>query len=263
VQSDEFLKAWREKARAWQAQVPATDRPDESAIEGALSAGHPLITLAEPALPPELFAEVAADLAGLLAAYRADHGPGRIAAALRAAGPDEAEALVRGVFTGNVGAWAEAHDLPADLLTTVASLALQPFMARFAASVAADAPLIMWRRNRCPICGGAADVCRIDPDNLRYLHCPQCDAQWEHHRLTCANCDTDDIKKVTLLTVQTMEPWRVELCDVCGGYTKSLDQRHGGHLAMPRIDLFLEDARTLSLDILAEERGYRREGRMQ
>ncbi|HLN65409.1 MAG TPA: formate dehydrogenase accessory protein FdhE, partial [Symbiobacteriaceae bacterium] len=60
-----------------------------------------------------------------------------------------------------------------------------------------------------------------------------------------------------------LEPWRVEVCEDCGGYIKTLDQRHGGHLAMPKVDLFLEDARTLTLNLLAEEEGYRRGGRKQ
>lgn len=266
MQSYEFLKAWRERARSWQAQTPAPEAlPSDTAAEGALLAGEPLVTLAEPVLPAELFAAALADLAGLLAEYQPPEAtaPRALAESVRRAAPAEQEALTEAVRNGNVAEWAARRGVDGALLTTLAGLALQPFMSRFAEALAADAPLGLWRRNYCPVCGSPADVCRIDPDNIRYLHCPRCDTQWEHHRLTCVNCDTDDIKKVNILTVETLEPWRVEVCDVCGGYTKSLDQRHGGHLALPKVDLFLEDARTLALDLLAEQEGYRRGGRVQ
>lgn len=261
MQSLEFLRTWREHARKWQAQVAApTSTPATVAIEGAFLTGEPLITLVDPVIEPDLFAQVLTDLAGLYAATRPESKP--LADALARASAAERSGLAASLLAGEgPGEW-EAG-VSADLLLTLAGLALQPFMARFAQAVTAGAPLQMWRRNHCPVCGSAADVCRIDPDNLRYLHCPQCDTQWEHHRLTCVNCDTDDIKQVKILTVEEMEPWRVEVCDACGGYTKTLDQRHGGHLAMPRVDLYLEDARTLQLDVLAEQEGYRRGGRAQ
>lgn len=259
MQSLEFLRAWRERSRQWQERIPApATRPSDVSMEGAFLSGDPLITLVEPVISPALFAEVLADLAGQLAQFQPDARP--LADALAKASPAEREALAESLLDGRgAGDWA----VQPDVLLTLAGLALQPFMARFAQAVAPGAPLPMWRKNFCPVCGTAPDVCRIDPDNLRFLHCPQCDTQWEHHRLTCVNCDTDDVKKVNILTVEEMEPWRVEVCDVCGGYTKTLDQRHGGHLAMPRVDLYLEDARTLQLDLLAEQEGYRRGGRAQ
>jgi FdhE protein len=263
MQSLEFLRAWRERARALEAELPGPDRlPAPEEAEAALSRGEPLITLVEPPIDPERFAAVLAELASLYAAGRAEARP--LAEGLAALPPDErrtlAEALVHG---GDVAGWAARLGADESLLLTLAALALQPFMARFARAVRAVAPLHSWRRIHCPVCGAAADLCRIDPDNYRHLHCPQCDTQWEHHRLTCAVCGSDDVRRVSILTLAEQEPWRVEVCDRCGGYIKTLDQRHGGHLAMPHIDLYLEDARTLQLDLLAEQEGYRRGGRAQ
>ncbi len=268
MQSLEFLRAWRERARKWQEQVPAPDTlPEPPAMEGAFMDGNPLVTLVTPKVPAGLYGKVLADLADLLPEHRPeDEGPRTLAHAVRKADEAAMQVLVDALLAGDgtaVQRWAGDHGVASDLLTTLAGLALQPFMTRFASSVIPGAPLPMWRRNYCPVCGVAADVCRIDPDNLRWLHCPQCDTQWEHYRLTCVNCDTDDVKKVHILTLQDLEPWRVEVCDVCGGYTKTLDQRHGGHLALPKVDLFLEDARTLQLDLIAEQEGYRKGGRVQ
>jgi len=263
MQSLEFLRAWRERVRALEEQLPGPARlPAAAEAEAALSRGEPLISLVEPPIDPDRFAALLADLAALYAESRAEARA--LAAGLAELPPegrrDLAQALLRDVDSA---AWAARLGADDDLLLTLGCLALQPFMARFARAVREIAPLQGWRRIQCPVCDAAPDLCRIDPDNIRYLHCPQCDTQWEHHRLTCAVCGTDDVRQVSILTLAGLEPWRVEVCDRCGGYIKTLDQRHGGHLAMPRVDLYLEDARTLQLDLLAEQEGYRRGGRAQ
>jgi len=263
MQSLEFLRAWRERARRWQDELPAPEPlPTAAEAEAALTRGEPLIQLVDPPIAPDRFAALLADLASLYAERRPEARP--LAEGLAAAAPGDRRSLAETLLNGGDSAsWAARYGVEEDMLLALGGLALQPVMARFARALERVAPLHLWRQTRCPICGTAADLCRIDPDNIRHLHCPQCDTQWEHHRLTCAVCGTDDVRKVSILTLEGMEPWRVEVCDQCGGYIKTLDQRHGGHLAMPRVDLYLEDARTLQLDLLAEQEGYRRGGRAQ
>ena len=262
--SYEFLKAWREQSFNLESPVLSVSETD---LEQALQAGQPLVTLVPPAIPADAYAGAVALVAGLLAEHQSGEAAAQasaVKAAVQKSSPSDRQALAEAVLGGSgLEQWAAERGLVPELLTTLASLALQPFMAQHARALAAVAPLGLWRQNDCPVCGSAADVCRIDPDNLRFLHCPTCDTQWEHHRLSCPTCNTDDVKKVNLLTVEDLKPWRVEVCDACGGYTKTLDQRHGGLLARPRVDLFLEDARTLQLNVLAEEEGYRRGGRVQ
>lgn len=263
MQSLEFLRAWRARARLWQEQLPEPGPlPTAAEAEAALSRGEPLINLVTPPVDPDRFAALLTDLAALYAEGRAEARP--LAEGLGVASPAERRALAEVLLGGgDSAAWAARYGVEEDMLLALGGLVLQPFMARFARAVQRVAPLHLWRRTQCPICGTTPDLCRIDPDNIRHLHCPQCDTQWEHHRLTCAVCGTDDVKQVSILTLAGLEPWRVEVCDRCGGYIKTLDQRHGGQLAMPRVDLYLEDARTLQLDLLAEQEGYRRGGRAQ
>lgn len=262
--SYDFLKAWREQSFSFASPVVSVS---ETALEKALQAGEPLLTLVPPVIPADGYTAVLTVVAGLLVEHQSGEGAAQAAAvkaAVQQASPAERQALVQAVLGGSgLEQWAADRGLSPGLLETLASLALQPFMACYAAALTEAAPLGLWRQNSCPVCGSAADVCRIDPDNMRFLHCPTCDTQWEHHRLSCPTCNTDDVKKVSLLTLEDLKPWRVEVCDACGGYIKTLDQRHGGLLARPKVDLFLEDARTLQLDVLAEEQGYRRGGRLQ
>ncbi|WP_374711971.1 formate dehydrogenase accessory protein FdhE [Symbiobacterium terraclitae] len=261
MQSLEFLAAWRERARRWQEQLPEpAPLPSSAEAEAALVRGEPLVHLVDPPVDPDRFAALLTELAALYAEGRTEARP--LADGLAAAPAAEQRALAEALLDGDdVTAWAARYGVEEDMLLALGGLVLQPFMASFARALRRVAPLHLWRRTRCPVCGAAPDLCRIDSDNIRHLHCPRCDTQWEHHRLTCAVCGTDDVKQVSILTLAGLEPWRVEVCDLCGGYIKTLDQRHGGHLAMPRVDLYLEDARTLQLDLLAEQEGYRRGGR--
>lgn len=264
-----FLKAWRARARDWQQRVPPPPRPiTRDALGGALAGGQPLVSVVQPAVPLDLFAEVLADLIRLL------EGAGSSVAgevtglsrAVAAAGPAELASLAEAGLAADddgLARWAANHGLRPDVVATVAGLALQPFLTRLAAGLADAVSFGGWRRNYCPVCGRRPDVARVDPDNIRFLHCGQCDAQWPHHRTACVWCETDDAKRMRIVTAAELEPWRADVCDACGGYVKTLDQRHGGVLAPATVDLFLEDARTLSLDLIAREQGYRRGGSPQ
>lgn len=267
LQSLEFLQAWRQRAPQWQEKAPAAPAIiTKEWLEAALGNGEPLLLAVQPQVPPNLFAEALLEVAGLLQARRPDPALQLLAAALLQAGLPERQGLAQAVLAGDGEAlelWAGETGVSPELLIALAPLALQPFLQRFAADVQKAVSFLSWRQTYCPVCGRDADVARIDPDNLRYLHCAQCDSQWQYHRLSCVCCGTENPKEAQILQVSQWEPWRLDLCDRCGGYMKSLDQRHGGQLSRPGVDLFLEDARTRQLDLLAQEKGYERGGHKQ
>lgn len=262
----DFVTAWRRHVRdAFPARAGGEGFGAGGSKEPDSASGQPLL-LTLP--PPPAAAEYAAALraAGdLLASVQPRFAPTweRLKARLDAAGAGERERLYTAVLLRQQPAvleWAGA-DGEGDTVLTLAELALQPILRPFAAGLAAGHNLAAWRHPHCPVCGREADVARIRADNLRFLHCPVCDTEWPVPRLGCVWCGTDDPKKVQFFTVDELEPWRVDTCDACGGYVKTLDQRAGGPLSMPGVDLFEEDARTLRLDLLAGREGYRRGGR--
>lgn len=267
MQSLEFLQAWRKRTGAWQEKAPAAPAIiAKEWLEEALQQGEPLLLAVQPQVPPNLFADALLDVAGLLQEHRPDPALAALAGAVLQAGLPERQALALATLAGDGAAlqgWAEAAGLRAELLLTLAPLALQPFLQRYAAGLQQAVSLLLWRQPFCPICGREPDVARIDPDNLRHLHCAQCGTQWQYHRLSCVWCGGENPKQQQILQAAQWEPWRLDVCEACGGYLKSLDQRHGGLLARPGVDLFLEDARTRALDLLARQRGYGRGGRKQ
>lgn len=263
--------SWMDFVKAWRRYVDDRSPPPDAAPEGppAGEDGAPLegpLLLSVP--PPPAAAEFAAALraAGdLLALAQPRFGPTweRLRPRVEAAREAERERLYAAAVLRQVPElleWAQA-DGEGETFLTLAELALQPVLRPFAATLVAGRNLAAWRHPFCPVCGREADVARIRPDNLRFLHCPVCDTEWPVTRLSCVWCGTDDPKKVQFLILEALQPWRVDTCEVCGGYMKTLDQRSGGPLAMPGVDLFVEDARTLQLDLLAQREGFRRGGR--
>jgi FdhE protein len=67
----------------------------------------------------------------------------------------------------------------------------------------------------------------------------------------CPNCGEESIDKLPVYTAADFEHVRVEACDTCKVYLKSVDLTKDGH-AVPVVD----ELATIPLNAWAEERGY-------
>lgn len=109
-------------------------------------------------------------------------------------------------------------------------------------------------RLSCPYCGWPPQVAilRDEPDvkSRRLLQCALCSASWSFPRLACPGCGEIDSGKLLCHEVQTRAHLRVEECQTCLGYLKTIDLRQTG-LAVPVVD----DIASIELDIWATERG--------
>jgi FdhE protein len=94
----------------------------------------------------------------------------------------------------------------------------------------------------------------LKENGQRYLICYFCDFQWPWERLKCPFCENTDHKKLHYLYAEGQEACRIDLCDECKQYIKTVDSRKLGHEPYPDI----EDITTLHLDILAAEKGYKK-----
>ena len=112
-----------------------------------------------------------------------------------------------------------------------------------------------WLQGRCPICGSPPQIAQLrDEEGKRYLLCSLCGCQWRWERIACPYCSNKDHKSLHYLYAEDEEAYRVDLCDLCKGYIKTIDSRKLGY--DPYLDL--EDVVTIHLDIIAMEKGYRR-----
>ena len=106
----------------------------------------------------------------------------------------------------------------------------------------------------CPFCGRKPGVAVLRPlgdGGQRRLICSFCLAEWEFRRLICANCGEEDHKKLPVYTADQFPHIRVDCCDRCKRYLKTIDFTKTG-LADPIVD----ELATIPLDLWARDHGY-------
>jgi FdhE protein len=106
----------------------------------------------------------------------------------------------------------------------------------------------------CPFCGArpVAGVLRGEGDGAkRWLLCSLCSTEWPYLRVSCPNCGERDKDKLPVYVVSDMDHIRVDACEQCKTYIKSIDLTRDGH-AVPVVD----ELATVALNIWAEDRGY-------
>jgi FdhE protein len=85
----------------------------------------------------------------------------------------------------------------------------------------------------------------------RTLLCPRCSNEWDFPRVLCPSCREEKPEKLPRYTAQEI-PWmRVEACDSCGKYLKSVDLTLNWD-AEPVVD----ELASTPLDVIAHEHGY-------
>jgi FdhE protein len=111
-----------------------------------------------------------------------------------------------------------------------------------------------WRKGHCPACGSLPSLSLLKgEEGKRYLLCSFCDYQWRTDRLSCPACDNKDQESLKYFCGEGEEAFRIDLCDRCHRYIKTIDYRN-----LEASDPCLEDLATLHLDILASNKGYKR-----
>jgi FdhE protein len=107
---------------------------------------------------------------------------------------------------------------------------------------------------RCPACGEwpQAAVLRGEGEGAkRWLLCSLCSTEWEFRRLLCPNCGEEGQDLLPVFRAEGFDHVRVEACDRCHVYIKSVDLTKNG-LAVPCVD----ELATVPLDLWAVENGY-------
>ncbi len=93
--------------------------------------------------------------------------------------------------------------------------------------------------SRCRICSRhpQVGVLRQEGDGAkRSLVCSLGQAhEWEYRRIVCPACGEEDVKKLAVYSTEKFPQVRVEACDTCRSYIKSVDLTKDGH-AVPVVD---------------------------
>lgn len=106
----------------------------------------------------------------------------------------------------------------------------------------------------CPFCRrkpGFGVLRPLGEGAARSLVCSFCMAEWEFRRIVCPGCGEENDKKLVVFTAEQFPCIRVEGCDSCKTYLKTIDLTKDGH-AEPVVD----ELASAPLDLWAGERGY-------
>ncbi len=131
---------------------------------------------------------------------------------------------------------------------------LQPY-AEFRAAQTPRAPQVVTVRI-CPLCGSRPlmGVLRVEGDSgKRFLLCSFCSQEWEFRRIHCPTCGEEAEGKLPVYVAEQLPHIRVEACDTCKFYLRTVDLTKDGH-AIPLVD----DLAAIPLTLWAHEHGYSR-----
>ena len=105
-----------------------------------------------------------------------------------------------------------------------------------------------WGKGYCPICGSPPGLSMFQGEGERFLFCSFCRHKWSSRRLYCPFCDNTDSISLNYLYTEEEKEYRVDLCDKCKKYIKTIDTRKTERIIYPP----LEQVATLHLDIKAK-----------
>lgn len=131
---------------------------------------------------------------------------------------------------------------------------LQPYAAYVAGRTARPPEHVTPRA--CPLCGGQPmlGVLRVEGDGgKRFLICSFCGNEWGFRRILCSTCGEEDEKKLPVYVAEQFPHIRVETCDTCKFFIRTIDLTKDGH-AVPVVD----DLAAIPLTLWAHEHGYSR-----
>jgi FdhE protein len=106
----------------------------------------------------------------------------------------------------------------------------------------------------CPFCNRkpASGILRQQGDGgRRSLLCGFCLTEWEFRRVVCPGCGQEDNTELPVYTAEELPYIRVECCDTCQTYIKTIDLTKNG-LADPLVD----ELASVPLNLWAQEHGY-------
>lgn len=106
----------------------------------------------------------------------------------------------------------------------------------------------------CPFCRrkpGLGVLRPLGDGGQRSLVCSFCLAEWEFRRMVCPGCGEENHAKLPVYTAEELKHVRVEACDSCRSYIKTVDMTKVG-LAEPVVD----EMASIPLDLWAQKQGY-------
>ncbi len=133
---------------------------------------------------------------------------------------------------------------------------IKPFVEVMASQLKDIVDEDLWDKGSCPICGSQPLMGELTGEEGRRIWtCSFCGNQWRGKRVMCPFCENTDHGSLRYFYTEKEKAYRIDICDKCKRYIKTVDSRQlAGEIFLP-----VEDIATLHLDILAADKGFKRE----
>ena len=108
----------------------------------------------------------------------------------------------------------------------------------------------------CPYCLEKPTVGVLRPEGdggKRSLICSLCATEWSYGRILCPACGEQNVEKLAVYTTDQFQHVRIEACDSCRYYIKTVDLTKTGR-AVPVVD----ELATIPLNLWARDHGYKK-----
>ncbi len=161
----------------------------------------------------------------------------------------------------------ESLSLDMDTLFVLATVSIRPSLEAAALQAEKMVEDVTWSEHYCPVCGSSpaiSELRQLKSDGVeessaqgaeRIFYCSFCGTEWRTMRLICAFCGNTDQESLRYFYSESDKGYRIDVCDKCKRYVKTVDSREISHEIVPAV----EDVATLHLDMVAEEEGYKKE----
>jgi len=173
-------------------------------------------------------------------------------------GPGKLGELSREIRAREASLWpellAEAWKAPAP--ADAQTILLQAFLQPYAELLRSQAKLKPGQHKYavCPFCARkpAWGVLRqMGEGAARSMVCAFCFAEWDFRRLVCPGCGEENDTKLPVFTAAEFDYIRVECCEICKTYVKTVDLTKNG-----RAEPVVDELASSPLDLWAHEHGY-------
>jgi FdhE protein len=117
-------------------------------------------------------------------------------------------------------------------------------------------PSVDGRPRHCPRCESVPLLGVLRPEGdggKRCLVCSFCLYEWEFRRIFCPACGEEVENKLPIYVAEKLSHVRIEACDTCKSYLRTIDLTKNGR-AIPIVD----DLAAIPLSLWADEHGYTR-----
>lgn len=136
-------------------------------------------------------------------------------------------------------------------LQNVLFIVSRPFFHRFGSP--SEFPALFWEEGRCPVCHAVPSLAFLTPEEGRTLSCSYCSNRGKWHRIGCPHCENRDARKLEIIEIEQEKGFRIDLCNECKNYLKTIDAGLLKEYTPGLLDII-----SIPLDILAQNRGYKR-----